>query len=87
MILDRIVKQLGKGTFSKVVEAIDTKTNTRVAVKIVRAIAKYRIASQTEIRILRKLRELDPTNKKYASFFLVLECYLLIIFQVIVSIS
>ena len=86
MILDRIVKQLGKGTFSKVVEAIDTKTNTRVAVKIVRAIAKYRIASQTEIRILRKLRKLDPTNKKYASFFLVLEGYLLIIFQVIVSI-
>ncbi|KJA26384.1 hypothetical protein HYPSUDRAFT_64108 [Hypholoma sublateritium FD-334 SS-4] len=59
----RTVKQLGKGTFSKVVEAIDTETNARVAIKIVRAIAKYRNASQTEIRILKKLREIDPANK------------------------
>lgn len=80
-MLDRTVKQLGKGTFSKVVEAIDTETNTRVAVKIVRSIAKYRNASQTEIRILKKLREVDPTNEKYTSFFHVPEgCSLFVFF-------
>ena len=55
---------LGQGTFGKVVEAIDTETNTRVAIKIIRAIPKYRDASRIEIRVLQKLRERDPTNRK-----------------------
>jgi hypothetical protein len=42
---------LGQGTFGKVVEAIDTETNTREAIKIIRAIPKYRDASRIEIRV------------------------------------
>ena len=63
-IKDRTVRLLGQGTFGKVVEAIDTETNTRVAIKIIRAIPKYRDASKIEVRVLQKLRERDPTNRK-----------------------
>jgi dual-specificity kinase len=62
---DRTVRLLGQGTFGKVVEAIDTENNTRVAIKIIRAIPKYRDASKIEVRVLQKLRERDPTNRKY----------------------
>ena len=61
---DRTVRLLGQGTFGKVIEAIDTETNTRVAIKIIRAIPKYRDASKIEVRVLQKLRERDPTNRK-----------------------
>lgn len=57
---------MGQGTFGKVVEALDTETNNRVAIKIIRAIPKYRDASKIEVRVLQKLRERDPTNRKYA---------------------
>lgn len=59
----RTVRLLGQGTFGKVVEAIDTENNTRVAIKIIRAIPKYRDASKIEVRVLQKLRERDPTNR------------------------
>ncbi|KIY43791.1 kinase-like protein, partial [Fistulina hepatica ATCC 64428] len=59
----RTVKLLGQGTFGKVVQAVDTQTNQRVAIKIIRAIPKYRDASKIEIRVLNKLKERDPTNK------------------------
>ncbi|GJJ08281.1 hypothetical protein Clacol_002491 [Clathrus columnatus] len=58
----RTVRLLGQGTFGKVVEAIDTKFQTRVAVKIIRAIPKYRDASKIEIRVLNRLKERDPQN-------------------------
>lgn len=63
-ILDRTVRLLGQGTFGKVVEAIDTQTNNRVAIKIIRAIPKYRDASKIEIRVLQKLKESDPLNRQ-----------------------
>ncbi|KAF9048535.1 CMGC CLK protein kinase [Panaeolus papilionaceus] len=59
----RTVRLLGQGTFGKVVEAVDTESNARVAIKIIRAIPKYRDASKIEIRVLQKLRERDPTNR------------------------
>ncbi|KJA26395.1 hypothetical protein HYPSUDRAFT_1065821, partial [Hypholoma sublateritium FD-334 SS-4] len=59
----RTVRLLGQGTFGKVVEALDTETNTRVAIKIIRAIPKYRDASKIEVRVLQKLRERDPANR------------------------
>ena len=62
--LDRTVRLLGQGTFGKVVEAIDTQTNQRVAIKIIRAIPKYRDASRIEVRVLQKLKERDPMNRK-----------------------
>lgn len=69
-MLDRTVRLLGQGTFGKVVEAIDTQTNTRVAIKIIRAIPKYRDASRIEVRVLQKLKERDPMNRKYDTAFL-----------------
>ncbi|KAF7330303.1 Dual specificity protein kinase lkh1 [Mycena venus] len=53
----RTVKLLGQGTFGKVVEAVDTQTDTKVAIKIIRAIPKYRDASKIEVRVLNKLKE------------------------------
>jgi len=64
-VLDRTVRLLGQGTFGKVVEAVDTTNNTRVAIKIIRAIPKYRDASKIEVRVLQKLKERDPQNRKY----------------------
>jgi dual-specificity kinase len=58
----RIIRLLGQGTFGKVVEAYDQQNHTRVAVKIIRAIQKYRDASKIEIRVLRTLRNKDPQN-------------------------
>ncbi|KAJ3758533.1 CMGC/CLK protein kinase [Lentinula raphanica] len=58
----RTVRLLGQGTFGKVVEAIDTLTNNRVAIKIIRAIPKYRDASRIEVRVLRELKKKDPLN-------------------------
>ncbi|CAG7849297.1 Dual specificity protein kinase lkh1 [Serendipita indica DSM 11827] len=58
----RLVKLLGQGTFGKVVEAVDSTMNRRVAIKIIRAIPKYREASTIEIRVLRLLKERDPHN-------------------------
>ncbi|KAI0360089.1 CMGC/CLK protein kinase [Trametes cingulata] len=59
----RTVRLLGQGTFGKVVEAIDTETNKRVAIKIIRAVPKYRDASKIEVRVLQKLKERDPLNR------------------------
>lgn len=59
----KIIRLLGQGTFGKVVECIDKKTNKYVAIKIIRAVQKYRDASQIEIRVLRTLRENDPHNE------------------------
>ena len=61
---DRTVRLLGQGTFGKVVEAVDTETNKRLAIKIIQAIPKYRDASKIEVRVLQKLKERDPLNRK-----------------------
>ncbi|KAF9266591.1 CMGC/CLK protein kinase [Marasmius fiardii PR-910] len=58
----RTIRLLGQGTFGKVVEAHDTHTNKKVAIKIIRAIPKYRDASKIEVRVLQKLKEKDPHN-------------------------
>lgn len=68
IITDRTVRLLGQGTFGKVVEAIDTRLQSRVAVKIIRAIPKYRDASKIEIRVLNRLKERDPNNIQYVTF-------------------
>ncbi|CCM04982.1 uncharacterized protein FIBRA_07180 [Fibroporia radiculosa] len=58
----RTVRLLGQGTFGKVVEAVDIESSRRVAIKIIRAIPKYRDASKMEVRVLQKLKERDPKN-------------------------
>lgn len=59
----KILRLLGQGTFGKVVECYDKKLRKYVAIKIIRAVQKYRDASQIEIRVLRALRENDPGNE------------------------
>ncbi|KAG8440314.1 hypothetical protein GDO86_006175 [Hymenochirus boettgeri] len=65
-ILERyeIVGDLGEGTFGKVVECLDLdKGKTRIALKIIRNVRKYRDAAQLEINVLRKIKEQDRENK------------------------
>jgi dual-specificity kinase len=61
---------LGQGTFGKVIEAYDRYKKKRVAIKIIRAVQKYRDASRVEIRVLNTLKEHDPQNTKYVFYFL-----------------
>jgi CDC-like kinase len=41
-VSDEIKSTLGEGTFGKVVECVDRKTNKRMALKIIKNIEKYR---------------------------------------------
>ncbi|CAO3598453.1 unnamed protein product [Absidia cylindrospora] len=58
----KIMRLLGQGTFGKVVECYDRVRRTFCAVKVIRAIPKYRDASKIEIRVLNTLKEHDPLN-------------------------
>jgi serine/threonine protein kinase len=62
---DKIVRLLGQGTFGKVVEARNVENRRKVAIKIIRAVQKYRDASKIEIRVLETLRRHDSGNTKY----------------------
>lgn len=58
-----IRKLLGQGTFGKVVSAYDKETNSLCAIKIIRAVPKYRDASKIELRVLTALADYDEPNK------------------------
>ncbi|KAJ5793554.1 hypothetical protein N7457_000153 [Penicillium paradoxum] len=58
-------QKLGKGMFSSVVRATDTKTGGMVAVKIIRQNAIMRKAGMKEIGILEQLQEADPEHKMH----------------------
>ncbi|KAI7900929.1 kinase-like domain-containing protein [Cokeromyces recurvatus] len=58
----KIMRLLGQGTFGKVVECFDRVRRTFCAIKIIRAIPKYRDASKTEIKVLNTLKKHDPLN-------------------------
>ncbi|KAF7723084.1 dual specificity protein kinase kns1 [Apophysomyces ossiformis] len=58
----KMMRLLGQGTFGKVVECYDRVRRTFCAIKIIRAIPKYRDASKVEIRVLNTLKEHDPLN-------------------------
>ncbi|EMF15118.1 kinase-like protein [Sphaerulina musiva SO2202] len=57
-----LISLLGQGTFGKVVRAVDTRSRKEVAVKIIRAVPKYRDASRIELRVLQTLRAADEKN-------------------------
>ncbi|KAL9129298.1 MAG: hypothetical protein Q9217_002208 [Psora testacea] len=59
----KITRLLGQGTFGKVVEAIDRRTGSRVAIKIIRSVQKYRDASRIELRVLQTLSQNDRHNR------------------------
>ncbi|KAI9893303.1 MAG: dual specificity protein kinase kns1 [Vezdaea aestivalis] len=58
-----ISRLLGQGTFGKVVEAVDKHRNSRVAIKIIRSVQKYRDASRIELRVLATLNHNDRDNR------------------------
>ncbi|ORY77764.1 kinase-like domain-containing protein [Protomyces lactucae-debilis] len=58
----KIIRLLGQGTFGKVVQAYDHVNRIFVAIKIIRAVQKYRDASMIELRVLRTLYQRDPNN-------------------------
>lgn len=60
--IDKIIRLLGQGTFGKVVECYDRETNRHCAIKIIRAVQKYRDASKIEARVLSTLKRNDPSN-------------------------
>ncbi|KAG4301507.1 hypothetical protein PCK1_002220 [Pneumocystis canis] len=61
----KIIKLLGQGTFGKVIQCYDRLKKDYCAIKIIRAIQKYRDASMIELRVLRTLSENDPNNIKF----------------------
>lgn len=60
---DQVCRLLGQGTFGKVVEAIDKRTRSRCAIKIIRSVQKYRDASRIELRVLSTLSHNDRENR------------------------
>ncbi|KAI7829372.1 kinase-like domain-containing protein [Gamsiella multidivaricata] len=58
----KIIRLLGQGTFGKVVECYDRQTGMHCAIKIIRAVQKYRDASKIEARVLNTLKRSDPQN-------------------------
>ena len=75
LIADRyeITKQLGEGTFGKVAEVVDHRQErladgssppqSRLALKIIKSVEKYREAAKLEINVLEKINAADPTGK------------------------
>ena len=59
LLTDKILRLLGQGTFGKVVECWDRKIGSRVAIKIIKAIQKYRDAAKIELRVLQAIKAND----------------------------
>ena len=64
-----MIRQLGKGTFSRVFEChsiankkIKRRKRQKFAVKVIRNVYKYQLAAQTELAVLRKIKANDPHN-------------------------
>lgn len=62
---DKVLKLMGEGTFSRVIEALDTHENCKVAIKVVRAIKKFIDDAEFEVKMLNDLKKNDPTNEQY----------------------
>eukprot|EP00741_Cyanophora_paradoxa_P021619 tig00000241_g20868.t1 len=60
----KILSLLGEGTFGKCVECWDREKKDYVAVKIIRAVDKYREAALIEIDILKEISKSDPDGKR-----------------------
>ncbi|EPY54195.1 CMGC/CLK protein kinase Lkh1 [Schizosaccharomyces cryophilus OY26] len=58
-----VIRLLGHGTFGKVIQCYDQVQGKHVAIKVTRAIPKYREASLIELRVLQTISQNDPTNE------------------------
>ncbi|WBW72188.1 dual specificity protein kinase Lkh1 [Schizosaccharomyces osmophilus] len=58
-----VIRLLGHGTFGKVIQCYDQVQGRHVAIKVTRAIPKYREASLIELRVLQTISQNDPTNE------------------------
>lgn len=54
-----ILEVIGKGSFGQVIRALDHKTNTHVAIKIIRNKKRFLNQAVVELNILDELREKD----------------------------
>lgn len=68
----KLVRQLGKGTFSRVFECQGVRKKGKkrrserrksFAVKVIRNVYKYQVAAQTELEVLKRIRRNDPERK------------------------
>ena len=57
-----VVRELGKGTFGRVVEMSERGSGALCAVKVVRAVSKYRDEAQVEADILREVQARLPSD-------------------------
>ncbi|TRY71283.1 hypothetical protein DNTS_015978 [Danionella cerebrum] len=66
LFIDEIIGTLGEGAFGKVVECLDhSKANSRVALKIIKNIERYREAALSEVDVLQRINSLDD-GKRFA---------------------
>ncbi|UNI23923.1 Non-specific serine/threonine protein kinase [Purpureocillium takamizusanense] len=61
----KVQSVLGQGMFARVARAVNQETQKVVAIKIIRNNTALRKGALTEIAILKKLNDGDPSNKKY----------------------
>lgn len=59
----KIEKEIGKGSFGKVVRAYDSKENEWVAIKIVKKKSAFLKQAETEIKILQALQAASPNDE------------------------
>ncbi|KAG5287577.1 serine/threonine-protein kinase prp4 [Histoplasma capsulatum G186AR] len=79
-----VQQNLGKGMFSSVVRATDSKTGRLVAIKIIRNNDTMRKAGMKEIELLEQLLAADPDDKKHIIRFeryFEHKCHLCIVFE------
>jgi serine/threonine protein kinase len=67
LVLDgrfQMLRKLGEGTFGRVFECVDQEdSNKRKAVKVVRAVERYKHDAMVEASVLDELAQLDPKNE------------------------
>lgn len=62
----RVHGKMGEGTFGQVLECWDRERKEMVAIKVVRAIKKYREAAMIEIEMLQQLGKHDKGGNRHA---------------------
>ena len=60
-----VTRQLGKGTFGRVVEMWDSVDKRAVAVKVVRAVEKYAREAEIEAKIILDLQQTLPAGRDF----------------------